>query len=185
MQDNSVRRPARLLLAVALALLASGCSGQAAKTVATPSPSITTPSSTAAAPTASAPGPLTAEELAWLHAITKLHNNIDKVLMAGGSVTITPSKLREWETTMRSCSRELARLGAPSDRLQPVRVLVAKACQQYNKGAACYEVAARNLYSASKTVEQKLNCGTNATGDGSNLLGEAVAKGQEIENAAG
>jgi hypothetical protein len=46
-------------------------------------------------------------------------------------------------------------------------------------------VAGRNLNSGSTTVEQKLNCGTNAQGDGSNLLGEAEAKGEEIKATVG
>jgi len=184
MRNSTVRQPARLLITVALALLASGCGGQTAKPAATPSPSTSTPSpTTLAATTTSAPGPLTAEELAWLRAITKLHQKTDKVFMKEGSVTVTPSKLRSWETVMRSCSRELARIGSPSQRLQPVFVLVQKACEQLDKGAACYAVAARNLNSAA--VEPKLTCGSDAEGDGSNLLGEAEAKGQEIDLAAG
>lgn len=187
MLSSTVRRPTRLLLTVALALFASGCSGQPAESPAAPSPSIspTLPSATAQTAPTSAPGPLTAEELAWLRAITKLHQDIDEVFLVEGSVTVTPAKLRSWAKVMRSCSRQLARLGSPSERLQPVRVLVLKACQEFDKGAACYEAAIPNLYSGSKRVEQKLDCGTNAEGDGSNLLGEAEAKGKEIDRAAG
>ena len=193
MRNTTVRRPARLLITVVLALLASGCGGHTAKPAATPSPSpstststsTSTPSPTTPAATTSASRPLTDEERAWLRAITKLHQNIDKVFLQEGSVTVTPSTLRSWETTMRSCSKELTRLGSPSERLQPVLVLVQKACKQFDKGAACFAEAARDLNSASKTVEQKLTCGSNAEGDGSNLLGEAEAKGKEIDLAAG
>jgi hypothetical protein len=66
-----------------------------------------------------------------------------------------------------------------------VRVIVLTACQQFDKGAACYVAAIPILNSGSKTVEQKLNCGSNAEGDGSNLLSEAEAKGKEIQSAAG
>jgi hypothetical protein len=127
---------------------------------------------------------MTAEELAWLQAITRLHKKIDKAFSAQ-SVTLTPSKLRSWETVMRSCSRELVRLGSPGERLEPVRVLVQKACRQFDKGAACFEVAGRNLNSGSPAVEQKLNCGTNAEGDGSNLLSDAESKGEEIKATVG
>jgi hypothetical protein len=195
MRNRIVRRPARLLVTVVLALLASGCGGHAGKPAATPSPSTSAPSSpststpspTTLAATTTASRPLTDEELAWLRSITKLHQNIDKVFLQGGSVTITPSKLRSWETVLRSCSKELTRLGSPGERLQPVLVLVQKACKQFDRGAACFAVAARNLNSASatKTVEQNLTCGENAEGDGSNLLGDAEAKGKEIDLAAG
>jgi len=188
MRISAIRGPARqLLITVALALLASGCGGETAKTAATPSPSTSTPSPTSPAASTTAPGPLTANELGWLRAITKLHQKMDKEFLKEGFVTITPSKLRSWEQLMRSCSKELARIGSPSARLQPVRALVQKACQQYDKGAACYAVAARylNTFSKSKTVEEKLTCGDNAAGDGSNLLSDAEAKGHEIDAAAG
>src|SRR5882757_7271870 len=146
MQNSTVRWPIRLLITVALALFASGCSGQPAERAAAPSLSTgsSMPSATAPTATTSASGPLTAEELAWLHAITKLHRDIDKVFLVEGSVTVTPAQLRAWATVMSSCSRQLARLGSPSGRLQPVRVLVLEACQQFDKGAACYEAAIPN-----------------------------------------
>jgi hypothetical protein len=171
---------ARLVVMVLLVVLAGGCGGETTTSTGT---SPVTTASTTAAPTTPTVLPMTAEELAWLEAITRLHKKIDKAFSAQ-SVTLTPAKLRSWETVMRSCSRELARLGSPSERLEPVRALVQKACKQFDKGAACFAVAARNLNSGSTTVEQKLNCGTNAQGDGNNLLGEAEAKGEEIKLAA-
>jgi hypothetical protein len=88
---------------------------------------------------------------------------------------------------MRSCSKELAQLGDPGTRLQPVAALVQQACQEYDKGAACFVAASRNLndYTATKKVEQSLTCGSNAAGDGSNLLNDAEARGREIDLAAG
>ena len=35
---------------------------------------------------------------------------------------------------LRTCSRELRRIGAPSDRLQPVYALAKKGCAEYDKG---------------------------------------------------
>jgi hypothetical protein len=41
-----------------------------------------------------------------------------------------------------------------------------------------------NDYRATAKVDQSLTCATNATGDGSNLLNDAEAKGREIDLAA-
>ena len=60
----------------------------------------------------------TAKELAWLKAIPKVRTKIDKSIETTSNLTI--SAMRNLATSLRSCSRELARGGAPSDRLQPV-----------------------------------------------------------------
>ena len=185
---NGVRGISRLPIIVALVLVASGCDGQPATTAPTAGPITSSPSPTPPTPTVTAAPPLTPEERAWLQAITKLHQTLDKGLMGQESVVITPSKLRSWETLMRSCGKEQARIGPASARLQPVQALVQQACRQFDKGAACYAVARRyiNSYTTAgqKKAEQNLTCGGNAAGDGSNLLGDAEAKGREIESAA-
>ena len=147
----------------------------------------TSPLPTTPTATSSAAGPLTAQERAWLDAIARLHQRIDKELLNEASVTLTPAKLRSWEILMRSCGKELARLGDPGSRLQPVAALVRQACRQYDKGAACFAAARRYLndYTATKKVDQSLTCGSNAAGDGSNALNDAEAKGREIDLAAG
>lgn len=182
-----IARWALPLVAAALVAACGGCtapstSGAASSTTPFSSSSTATPSPTATTP---ASVPMTAEELAWLAAITKIHHNMDKVFLKEGSVTLTPNLLRSWSKQMLSCSRELARIGPPSSRLQPVGALVQQACQVYKKGAACYMAVIPVLSSPSKQtfVTQKLDCGTNAEGDGSNLLGEAEAKGKEIQLA--
>jgi hypothetical protein len=186
---NGVRGISRLLIIIALVLVGSGCGSQPATTAPTASPITSSPSPTPPTPTVTAAQPLTSEERAWLQAITKLHQILDKGLMGQQSVVITPSKLRSWETLMRSCGKERARMGPASARLQPVEALVAQACRQYDKGAACYAVTRRyiNSYATAdqKKAEQNLTCGDNAAGDGSNLLSDAEAKGSEIQSAAG
>jgi hypothetical protein len=188
MRNGTLHRPARFLIIVALVLVTSGCNDQPTTTAPTSGPITSSPSPTAASPTVTAAQPLTAQERAWLQALTKLHQTLDKGLFPEHTVVITPSKLRSSETLMRSCSKELARIGAVSARLRPVLALAQQACRQYDKGAACYAVARRYLndYStaAQKKVEQNLTCGDNAAGDGSNLLSEAEAKGREIDLAA-
>jgi hypothetical protein len=186
MRDGSVQRPfLPLIVAAMLVLLSSGCSGGASDTASPSSP--TSPSTTTPTATSSAAGPLTAQERAWLAAIARLHQRMDKEFLSEGSVTLTPAKLRSWETLMRNCSKELDRLGDPGTRLQPVAALVEQACRQYDKGAACYAAARRilNDYTATKKVDQNLTCAGNAAGDGSNQLADAEAKGREIDLAAG
>jgi len=45
-------------------------------------------------------------------------------------------------SALGECSRELARIGSPTERLQPVHALVAQACAQYDEGAQCLDTAA-------------------------------------------
>ena len=79
-------------------------------------------------------------------------------------------------------------LGSASARLQPVEELVRQACQEYDKGAKCFEDAARlGIPSSSSEVrqlDQKINCGFAASGTGSKPLAEAQIKAQEIRSAA-
>jgi hypothetical protein len=60
-------------------------------------------------------------EGAWFNAITKVQQTIDKPFTS--SINMTRAKMVELENTLRACSRELARIGSPSHRLQPVYVL--------------------------------------------------------------
>src|SRR5919112_186332 len=164
MRNDRFRRPPFLLIVVALVLITSGCSGQPAHNAPTSSPSTSSPSPTAPTVSPSAARPLTVQERAWLQAIATLHQRFDKEFHKDANVT--KSKLRSWETLMRSCRKELTRIGTPSARLQPVQKLVQQACREYDKGAACYAVSRRylNSYSATahKKVEQSLDCGINA-----------------------
>jgi hypothetical protein len=134
--------------------------------------------------TTTATGPLTDSELAWLNVPTKLRQTTTKVLTQGQS-QVTRAMLEQWVSTLRSCSRELARLGAPSARLQPVYVLVKQACQQYDKGAACFAKAAPLINSTSRVreVQQAMDCGSAAINKGSELLADAEVKGIEIRTA--
>jgi hypothetical protein len=92
------------------------------------------------------------------------------------------NKLAAW-------SRQLRRLGAPTDRLQPAYTLVSKVIRTYDKGAKCYARVA-GVVSASgavvagtpeeRIVTEGLDCGGAAEGNGTNLLYKADAKGEEL-----
>ena len=170
----TVPRTVRLVIAVVVAVLVAGCAGGK------PAPTRSTPSST--------PTPMTAAELAWVKAITELHQQIDKPFMPTNLI-MTRAKMRQLRDTMRSCQRELRLIGSPGERLQPAYVLVTKACQTYSEGARCFARAAR-VSDASGAVEagtpqeriqrRALDCGFAAYGNGSNILGEAETKAAEI-----
>jgi len=186
---------ARLALGFLLVMLVGGCAGHSATSTAA-SPSGTT--STTAAPSTTAPATtvpptMTAEELVWLNAISKLHTTIDKPFNVG-NLNMTRAKMVELGNAFRTCSRELARIGAPSDRLQPVYVIVQEACRIYDKGAKCFATAARVSDASGavvagspeeRTQKQAMDCGFAAQGDGGNRLADAEAKGQEIKAAVG
>jgi|SRR5262245_3681050 len=171
-------RALRIAAAVALAVLASGCAGHT-----TTSPGPSTATSTAA------PTPMTAAELAWIKTVTNLHKKIDEPFMAG-SINMTRAKMTGLGNKLRACSRELQTIGPPSDRLQPVYVVVQKACRTYDKGARCFAKAASVSDAAGATIagtpqartqRRSLSCAFAAQGNGSNLLGEAEAKAAAIQ----
>ena len=131
---------------------------------------------------------MTAEELAWLRAVTRLYKGIDKVIHQ--SATLTRAKMTSDANTLRACSRELARIGSPSDRLQPVYVIVKKACRTFDKGAKCWATAASVSMAdggvivgtpEERTQRRAIDCGGAAAGNGSNLLFDAESKGEEIK----
>ena len=102
----SIRRSAaRLAVTVLLVVLAGGAGEDATSTAA----SQATTTSATVAPTTTVP-PMTAEELAWLRAVTRLHKGIDKVIHQ--SATLTRAKMTSDANTLRACSRELARIGS-------------------------------------------------------------------------
>jgi hypothetical protein len=184
------RSAARLAATVLLVLLVGGCAGKTATSTAASTVSQSTTTSTVA-PTTSIVSHLTEE--AWLTAVTKLHKTIDKPFTSS-SINMTRAKMVELENTLGACSRELARIGSPSHRLQPVYVLVKKACRTYDQGAKCFATAARVSDAGGaviagtpeeRTQKQALDCGFAAQGDGGNLLGEAEAKGEAIQAAGG
>jgi hypothetical protein len=180
------RRHACLAVVAVCALLVAGCADQTPNTSTAVSQPSTT-STTVAATTTTVP-PMTAKELAWLKAIPKVRTKIDKTMEATSNLTI--AAMRKLATTLRSCSRELARGGAPSDRLQPVYALVKKACKEYDKGAACFTTAADigipfGGSAEDRKQQQAIQCGFDASGKGGIHLLDAENKGDEIKAEVG
>jgi hypothetical protein len=104
---------ARLVPTVLLVALVGGCAGQ--RDDSTAAGQSTT--STTVAPTTTI-APMTAEELAWLKAVTSQRKKISRVFSATGEVYLTRAKMTQYMNALRSGSRELARIGSPNDRLQ-------------------------------------------------------------------
>jgi hypothetical protein len=189
MPATSSRSTARPAATVLLVLLVGGCAGKTATSTAASTPGTTT---STVAPTTSTVSPSRLTEEAWLTAVTKVHKTIDKPFTS--SINMTRAKMVELENTLGSCSRELARIGSPSHRLQPVYVLVKKACRTYDQGAKCFATAARVSDAGGaviagtpeeRTQKQAMDCGFAAQGDGGNLLSDAEAKGEAIQAAGG
>jgi hypothetical protein len=185
MPASTCRSAACLVVMVVLVVLAGGCAGQTDES--TTAAQATTTASTVAPTTTTVP-PMTSEELAWLNAVTRLHKRIDKVIQQ--SATLTRAKMMERANTLRACSRELAKIGSPSARLQPVYVIVKKACRTFDKGAKCWATAAGVSMADGGVIvgtpEERIqgraiDCGGAAAGNGSNLLFDAESKGDEIK----
>lgn len=162
--------------AVVIAILAAGCGGA----------STTSPTSSGT-PSASASA-LSAADLAWIQAITQLHTKVDRPFMAS-SINMTRTKMNELAGSLRSCKRELTRIGAPTARLQPVYKLVKQACATYAEGAQCFareasvSDAAGGVIAGSpqEQIQRRADaCGFAAQGNGSNLMTEAEAKAMQI-----
>jgi len=123
-----------------------------------------------------------------LEAIESLLTNIQNAV-GGLPCCKTVAEMRALEDQMRGCGRELARLGSPTDRLQPVNVLVQQACAKYDKAAECFATAATigtpvAGTDGERTFNEALDCGFSAPNEGSSLLADAVAKGFQIKDAA-
>ena len=166
-----------LVIAVVIAVLATGCASAKIKS---PTPGQGT--------TASTPAPMTAADLAWIQAITEMHKKIDKPFMAS-SMDMTRAKMNELRDSLRSCNRELSRIGSPSARLQPAYELVKQACRIYATGARCFarwasvsdaSGAVMVGTPADRIARRAEACGFAAQGNGSNLLGEAEARAAAI-----
>ena len=130
-------------------------------------------------------------ELVWIDAIKNLHTKIDEPFLAP-EINLTQAAMVSLGSTLGECSRVLARIGSPTERLQPVYALVAEACALYDEGAKCFETAARASDRSGaviagtpeeQTQTSALDCGFAAHGDGGNLLTEAEAMGDQIINA--
>jgi hypothetical protein len=168
-----------------LALLVSGCAGQPDEsTAAGQATTSTTVTSTTTVPR------LTAQELAWLNAITRLQTKMEKALEKQSGLRLTRAKMTEFANAMRSCTRELARIGSPSDRLEPVYVMVKKACRIFDKGAKCWATAASVSMGSGgvivgtpeeRTQKRAIDCGGAAEGNGINFLIQADYKGEKIK----
>ena len=192
MGTTTIRRTVCLVVAMGCALLLGGCGGTTTPAPTTPA-AIAPSTSTLAlpptpAPSATASGPMTGDELVWLEAINGLLMKSQKVL-GGSPCCETKAQMRALEDGMRGCTRELARLGLPSDRLQPVYKLAQKGCAQYDKAAECFATAAEIGAPVSGTSEERkfndaIDCAFSAPNRGAILLADAVEKGSEIKNAA-
>jgi hypothetical protein len=184
-------RLAALLVMTLLALPEAGCSGPSAKTAATPAAttSTSTPSPSTPTLTTTGPGPMTPAELSWLTAFEKLSKQMEDVYTKIPT-NLTPKAMASTANKLRECSRQLARMGSPSARLQPVYALVKKACQAYDTGAQCFATAASlGITVAGSAADRRqskaIDCGFAASGKGSLPMADAENKAEEIKMAAG
>jgi hypothetical protein len=186
-------RPARFAVAVVCAVVMVGCGGGQSDT----STAASTPSTSTPEPTTTTIPPLTAEEVTWLDGLTMVKEELQKKkdkIAAAATTGLTRPLMVLLGKTLGSCGRELARLGTPSDRLQPVNTLAKKACQQLGKAARCQATMA-SLSDASggsppvgssqhQSWRRASDCADAAEQKGVKLLEDAHAKGTEIQISA-
>jgi hypothetical protein len=184
------RRSIRLAIAVVAVLLVVGCADQP-----TTSTAASTPSSSPVAPTTTPS--LSGEEVAWLDGFTKLKKALEKKAMqilTASSGQMTPEVMLLYGKALGGCSRALAGLGTPTDRVRPVHALANKACQQFSKAQRCHATAARlsNFGGGvlvgspqERPYHRAVDCATAAEDKGRTLLEEAHAKGRELKASLG
>jgi hypothetical protein len=190
MPSNTGRSANRLATLTLLTLLASGCGGDSAS----PTAASATTTATTAAPTTTTIPPLDAKELAWLKGVSAVRTKVEKSFQTQGPGTVTRAIMVESSREMAAWSRQLRRLGTPSDRLQPAYALVRRVIRTYDKGAKCYARAAGASSESGSVVagtpqeriaREGLDCGGAAQGNGANLLYKADAKGDELKATYG
>jgi hypothetical protein len=185
MSSTTGRSAIRLATLILLAVLAGGGGEDSASLTAAPTTTITT-----AAPTTTTIPPLDAKELAWLKGISAVRTKVENSFQAKGSGPVTRAIMLESGNELASWSRQLRRLGAPTDRLQPAYTIVRKVIQTYDKGAKCYAGAAGAVSASGAFVagtpeeriaRESLDCAHAALGNGTNLLYKADVKSDELK----
>ena len=120
MPAGTRRSAARLVAMVLLVALVGGCAGQRDESTAAGQST----TSTTVAPTTTTVPPLNAKELAWLKGVSAVRTKAENSFQAKGPVSLTRAIVLESSRKLASWGRQLRRLGAPSDRLQPAYTLV-------------------------------------------------------------
>ena len=187
MPASTRRSTACLTATILLVLLVGGCAGQPEESTAagqTTTSTVAQATTSTVAPTTTTVPPLTAKELAWLKALPRLDAKVSKAMQ--GRLDLTIAKMRSLAEAYRSCTRQLRRMGVPSDRLQPVYVFAKKGCREYDKGARCWDTAARLGYTSVGSAEERksrqaIDCAFYAGSRGTHLLVDALNKGEEIK----
>jgi hypothetical protein len=113
----------------------------------------TTVTHTTAVSTTTAPSPVVDDEQ-WLAGIEKLADKLEARFE--DSLDPTPATARSLAKLFRGCDRELARLGSPSDQLQPAHRLAKQACARYHNAGEC--LAALAGLPEGQRQDQALTC---------------------------
>jgi hypothetical protein len=184
MSSTTGRSAIRLATLILLALLIGGCGEDSASPTAAPA------TTTTAAPTTTPIPRLNAEELAWLKGISAVRTKVEHSLQAMGSGQVTRAIMLEHSRELAAWSRQLRRLGAPTDRLQPAYTIVRKVIRTYDKGAKCFATAAGGVSASGavaastpdiQIVAKAMDCAGAAHGNGTNLLYQADAEGDDLK----
>lgn len=189
------RRAARLAVVATVAVVVGACGGRPGTSTVMPRPSTvplaatttsatTTSAATTTAAAATGSESLTSKERAWIRALTRLEEELFDVLVDAPS-DLTTATMRSYADRLRGCRRGLARIGSPSERLQPAYRLARKACAQFDKGARCFADAASIGAPLAGSAEegrfdQAITCGFEAPDSGLALLIEAEAEAEAV-----
>jgi hypothetical protein len=134
--------------------------------------------------------PLDAEKVAWLNGVSGVRAKVEQSIQAGGSGHVTRAIMREHSRELAAWSRQLRRLGAPTDRLKPAYTIVKKVIRTYDKGAECFATAAGGVSASGavaastpdiQIVAKAMDCAGAAHRNGTILLYEADAKGDDLK----
>jgi len=119
-----------------------------------------------------------------------VRTKVENSFQAMGSGPVTRAIMLEHSRELAAWSRQLRRLGAPTDRLQPAYTIVRKVIRTYDKGAKCFATAAGGVSASGavaastpdiQIVAKAMDCAGAAHGNGTNLLYQADAEGDDLK----
>lgn len=185
------RRAACLAVVATVALVVGACGGRPGTSTVMPRPSTvplaatsTLAPTTTSATATTASKSLTREERAWIRALKRLDEELFDVV-ADAPSDLTTATMLSYADRLHRCRRGLARIGSPSERLQPAYRLARKACAQFDKGARCFadaaSIGAPLAGSAQeRRFDQAITCGFEAPSNGEVLLIEAEVEAEAV-----
>jgi hypothetical protein len=134
--------------------------------------------------------PLTDKEILWLVSLNRMETTLGNSLNRAPE-NLTRSSMLAMADALRGCSRTLTRVGAPSQRLQPVYQPAQQECAAFDRAAQCLEtLAAMGTTMGPGSAEERkfskaTDCLSAGMRDGGVAMASVMKKSADIRTASG